>query len=321
MEVPMKTSSVLSSLAAIFILASGALGDTFLQGLAGPDGLQNEWNQGASARNDRFYSGWDKAFIGQPYDWSGVGSSSNGTWATMISPTYFVSAWHFRPAPGDTITFYTGNSYSSTSHTYTVGSFGYQTSSVGLGGSYSGSDLWLGQLTSPVDASIAKYPVEVLPDNAAYIGQTIWTYGYTHRVGKNNIDSISVLDGIYTPETTEVMYFGYNAAGGQGFDECYLEGGDSGGPAFTVVNGSLALLGTGFVNGADLGLGPTVFDGAPSGDAFVPHYVNQLNAQMTGGEHVTVVVPEPGTLPLPGMAVILGVAVIAPVCRRGSEPR
>ena len=45
------------------------------------------------------------------------------------------------------------------------------------------------------------------------------------------------------------MYFNYYADGGQqGPDECYLEGGDSGGPAFTVVDGSLALLGTGFVN-------------------------------------------------------------------------
>jgi hypothetical protein len=308
----MRTSSVLLSLTVIVILAGTVLGDTFLQGLAGPDGLQNEWHQGSSARNDRFYSGSGEAFIGQPYDWSGVGSSSNGTWATMISPTYFVSAWHFHPAAGDTITFYTGNGASSTAYTYTVGTFGYQTSAAGLGGSYSGSDLWLGQLTSPVAASITKYPVEVLPSNAAYIGQTIWTYGYTHRVGKNNIDSISVLDGVYTLETTEVMYFGYNATGGQGFDECYLEGGDSGGPAFTVVDGSLALLGTGFVNGADLGLRSTVFDGAPSGDAFVPHYVSQLNAQMTGGEQVGVVVPEPGTL-------LLGAAAAALVCywRRG----
>jgi hypothetical protein len=316
----MKTSSILFSVAAIFGLAGTAPGDTFLQGLGGSNGLQNEWNQGPSARNDRFYSGADKAFIGQPYDWSGVGHSSNGTWATMISPTYFVSAWHFHPAAGDTITFYTGNSFSSTNYSYTVGTFGYQTSAAGLGGSFSGSDLWLGQLTTPVATSIAKYPVEVLPNTADYIGQTIWTYGYPYRVGKNNIDSISVLDGVYMPETTQVMYFNYNATGGQGFDECYLEGGDSGGPAFTAVDGSLALLGTGFVNGSDLGLGPTVFDGAPSGDAFVPYYVSQLNAHMTDGEQVRVVVPEPGTLLLLGVAAAALVCCkrrVDPFCRKG----
>jgi hypothetical protein len=305
----MKTSLILSPLAAVLVLAGTALGDTFLQGLAGQDGLQNEWRQGASARNDRFYAGEGKAFIGEAYDWSGVGQSSNGTWATMISPTYFVSAWHFRPAPGDTVTFYVGNS-TATRYTYTVDSFGFQTSSAGLGGSYSGSDLWLGRLTTPVAESIAKYPVEVLPNNADYSGQTVWTYGYTHRVGKNNIDRISVLDGVYMPETTEVMYFDYNAIGGQGADECYLEGGDSGGPAFATVGGSLALLGTGFVNGADLGKGPTVFDGAPSGDAFIPHYVDQLNAQMTGGEQVRIVTPEPSTL------LLLAVAAVALLCRR-----
>ena len=312
----MKTSLILSPLAAILILAGSALGDTFLQGLAGSDGLQNEGNQGPSARNDRFYSGADKAFIGEPYDWSGVGLSSNGAWATMISPTYFISAWHDHPAPGSTVTFYTGNSFSTTSYTYTVSSFGYQTSSSGLGGSYSGSDLWLGQLTSAVSTSVAKYPVEVLPNNAAYLGQTIWTYGYPYRVGKNNIDSISVLDGVYKPETTEVMYFNYNASGGQGPDECYLEGGDSGGPAFATVNGKLALLGTGFVNANDLGLSSTVYDGAISGDAFVPHYVGQLDAQMAGGEQVTVVAPEPGTL------LLLGVAAATLVCcwRRGKRP-
>ncbi len=230
----------------------------------------------------------------------------------MISPTHFVSSSHFHPDPGETITFRTGNSVSSTSYTYTVGSSGYQTSAAGLGGNYTVSDLWLGQLTAPVDASIATYPVEVLPNTAAYIGQTIWTYGYGFdygngsdyrpRVGTNNIDSISVLDGVYLPETTEVMYYHYNATGGQGFDECYLEQFDSGGPAFTVVDGSLALLGTGFVNAEDLQLSLTVYDGAPSGSAFVPYYVADLNAHMTGGEQVMVVVPEPSTFLLLGMA-------------------
>jgi hypothetical protein len=106
------------------------------------------------------------------------------------------------------------------------------------------------------------------------------------------------------------MYFGYNATGGQALDECYLEGGDSGGPAFAAVGGNLALLGTGFVNAADLQLSPTVYDGAPSGDAFIPHYVSDLNAHMTGGEQVTVVVPEPSTL------FLLAVSAVTLFCCR-----
>lgn len=286
----MKTSWILSPLAAIVVLAGVAIGDTYLQGLGGSNGLQNEGNQGASARNDRFYTGADKNFIGQPYDWSGVGLSSGGSWATMISPTYFVSANHDHPAPGSTVTFYTGNSFGSTSFTYTVDNFYYQTSELG-----NGSDLCLERFTTPVDASIAKYSVLSLPSDAAYVGVTNWTYGYPYRVGKNNIDAIDDLDLVSDGYgITRVMYYTYNATGGQGPDEAYLEPGDSGGPSFAVVNNSLSLVGIHFVNS-----GP-VSDKAVSGDSFVPFYVNQLDAQMTGGQQVATVAPQAATWKGPG---------------------
>jgi hypothetical protein len=304
----MKTFYAVLTVLAVLVLVDGAKGDTFLQGLAGADGLQNEGSQASSARNDRFLN--SSSFIGQPYDWSGVGLSNGGSWATMISPTYFVSATHDHPTPGQTVTFHTDNNPNGPTQTYTVANYGYQTNSSQIAGAtYSGSDVWLGQLTAPVASNIAKYPVEKLASSSAYLGQTIWTYGYSNRVGKNNIDSISALNGVYTPESTQVMYFGYNATGGQGADECYLEGGDSGGPAFAVVNGSLALLGTGFVNAVDLGLtsggyNTGIYDGAPSGDAFVPFYTDQLQDNM-GSERLTTVgaVPEPITMSLLGMGL------------------
>ncbi len=261
--------------------------------MAGPTGLQNEGSQGPSPRNDRFLD--SNTFIGLPYDWSGVGLSSGGAWATMISPTYFLSANHDHPAPGSTVTFYTGNSLGSTSFTYTVDNFYYQTTYQA-----NGSDLCLERFTTPVDAGIAQYPVLTLPNDAAYLGVTNWTYGYPNRVGKNNIDSIQDLG---PPELvgygiTRVMYYGYNATGGQGPDEAYVEPGDSGGPSFAVVNNSLALLGIHFVND-----GP-VYDGASSGDSFVPFYVSQLDAQMTGGQQIATVSPEPSACVLLGFAAI-----------------
>ena len=51
------------------------------------------------SRNDRFYVGPEKAFIGEGYDWSGVGMVVNQCeqWATMISPRYFLSSNHYHP--------------------------------------------------------------------------------------------------------------------------------------------------------------------------------------------------------------------------------
>ncbi len=53
--------------------------------------------------HDRFNN--HSSFIGSGIDWSGVGRSSGGRWATMISDTYFLSAAHFPPGVGDTLTF------------------------------------------------------------------------------------------------------------------------------------------------------------------------------------------------------------------------
>src|SRR5882757_1294071 len=65
-----------------------------------------------------------------PYVWSGVGrvvpgpldsrgdGSFNDFWATMISPSFFVSAYHFHPQTGDTVRFYYGNDASGAPGTY-----------------------------------------------------------------------------------------------------------------------------------------------------------------------------------------------------------
>jgi hypothetical protein len=278
----MKKQAILLAALLGALLIGNAQGDTFLQGLGGSNGLQHEGSQGSSLRNDRFLN--DPSFIGQPYDWSGVGLSSNGAWATMISPTFFVSANHDHPGIGNTITFHTDNNPSGTSYTYTVDSTYYQTTYNGYG-----SDLYLGKLTTPVAANIAKYPVLALANDSAYSNLMMWTYGYPNRVGKNNIDSIEELNMVPSYGDTRVMYYDYNATGGQGADEAYLEPGDSGGPDFVVENGALALVGIHFVNSG------AVFNGASSGSSFVPYYVSQLDAHMTGGEQVTIV-PEPASL-------------------------
>ena len=37
-------------------------------------------------RHNRFYAGDDKAFIGEEFDWSGVGKDGGNHWAMLVSP-------------------------------------------------------------------------------------------------------------------------------------------------------------------------------------------------------------------------------------------
>jgi hypothetical protein len=245
----------------------------------------------------RFYSGSDKAFIGDGLDFSGV--SVGGPWATMISPQYFITAWHWPATSLSTLTFYEGNTTDSGGHTYSVDA------SFKVSMTYNGqpADVFLGRLSSPIPAAdhIAYYPVLSLPNVSDYVGMPIYTYGNPNLVGRNVISKIEpYAEGA---EDGPSMFFNYDQPG-VGADETYLIGGDSGCPSFAVVGGKLALLGEHFSTYGTSGLLPGGYDwGYPkasdgtwwSVDGFVPAYIDQLNANMAG-ESVTVVTPEPSTL-------------------------
>ena len=260
--------------------AAIASADMFLQGIGGDHAM--------SSTHDRFYAGADKAFVGDPYDWSGVGRSSNGAWVAMISPTHFVSANHYHPSAGDTIAFYEGNSTAGQSHAYTVASFGFDTNYGGQS-----SDLWLGRLTAPLNPKhrIARYPVLALASDAAYLDTFIFAYGAPNRVGTSRIGAI--VDDFEIGRTRTMRYWFHATEGtGTGAGDCHLIGGDSGGPSFALVGGKLALVGTHFTTNDSNGV-PDPEDAWPygygwSGDAFVPFYIDQLNANM-GAERVAVV--------------------------------
>jgi hypothetical protein len=281
----MKKSGVLSLLL-LLTLEAVCLGDLQVQTLQ-PN------------RQDRFYVGSDKDFVGQSFDWSGVGLTNRvsdpNSWATMISPTYFLTAAHFPVYGGETLTFYENNDPSGPSHQYTVESWSYLTTYNGLP-----SDLRLGKLTEAIPESdnIAYYPILSLPSEDDYVGQMIYVNGKPNRIGRNNIDGLTTvqelnLSKVPTKETVAMQY-DYNTVDGLGADECYLIAYDSGGPSFVDVNGQLALVGIHYYN-----------EGTPlpgesslvSGDSFVPYYIDQLNAHM-GSESVSVLVPEPSTLML-----------------------
>jgi len=265
----------------IFLGAKVSPADLYLQGYD-------------SKVHDRYYTGSDKAFVGQGYDWSGVGYSDDGHWATMISPSYFLSASHanFHPAVDSNVTFYETNDKSGTSHTYKIASG----AALQLAGN--DTDLWLGKLAAPVDANIAHYPVAVLGNNTSdYVGEEIFVYGKANRVGRNVIDAAGAKYGY----ETIFLKFSYHNPG-VGADEAYAVAGDSGAPSFVALSYMgeqiLALIGTHSYNN---GPPPPAAAIDYTLDAWITVYVDALNNAMVG-ESVTVV-PEPTTLCLLALAL------------------
>ncbi|NTW54998.1 MAG: hypothetical protein HGB15_09650 [Chlorobaculum sp.] len=207
------------------------------------------------ASNYRFYVGKDKDFVGDHYDFSGVGYGSAGHWATLVSNDCFLSALHLHPSVGEKITFWTSNLLTGLSHTYTV-----------AGGERIGTtDLWLGWFDTEVDASIARYPVPMFRSAKAYLGLELLNYGMTHRVGHNVLDGldISQLGG----STGKIAIYGYNPYSVTG-NETFLQVGDSGAPSFAVFNSRLVLIGIHW---------SITHNPDSSIDTFVPEYFDEIN--------------------------------------------
>ena len=227
-----------------------------------------------AAQHYRFYDGSDKNFVGETYDFSGVGYSNAGHWATLVSSNYFISATHYHPVAGETVKFWATNDLAGPSYTYTVS-----------GGSQIGStDLWVGRFDSVVDSSIARYPVAMLPSASDYIDLVLYNYGVDQRVGRNVLEILAT--EYVKPSTGVVAWYDYdnNDSPSVGGDETFLQVGDSGAPSFTVLNSELSLIGVHWAK-------YTYPEG--SIDTFVPEYFDNVNAVLkTGGQALTAV-PEP----------------------------
>lgn len=213
-----------------------------------------------SVRHDRFYAGNNKQFIGDPYDFSGVGLSNRGNWATLVSDNCFLSSVHRHPSAGQKVTFWASNDQNGVSYTYKV------TGGTRIGG----TDLWVGWFSPEVsvDPSIARYPVPVLTLSNHYHGLELYNYGVKHRLGRNVLDSFDRVT-IGGSRGFVLLYdYDNNDVPSVGGDETYLNGGDSGGPSFAVFNSRLALIG--------IHWGKTSYP-ASSTDTFVAAYFDQIN--------------------------------------------
>ena len=241
-----------------------------------------------AARHDRFYEGEDGDFIGEGYDFSGVGHTSSYRWVTMISPTYFLTATHHLPAVGSTVTFYEGNVKSDEfKHDYVVDDYFVTFELEGLP-----SDLTLGRLVVPADQreailpedNIGYYPI-ISPDAYDYIGADVFVYGKADIVGMNDITTTYAWKDYWTASYTKYTYVAaylYDpSASGKGGDEAYVVTGDSGAPSFVMSDGQLALAGTHyFISGYP----PPTEGSSFFGDSFAPEYLDQLAAVQIEGD-------------------------------------
>ncbi len=290
------------------------------------------------------------SFHAAGFDWSGVGRSSDGRWATLIGDDIFLSANHFKPGTGTTVTFHTDNASAGPTVTRTV-----------TGGTRIGNtDLWLGNLDSAVPGSVSTYAiagtvsdtisptenwfdpyVDRLVYTAGLSGTTITTSTTNFVVGRNRIDladdESAVVSGLGVFDAHGMIF---DEVGDPNFDaigEARLQGGDSGGPSFISVNGELVLIGihsyiTTVKVPATLGdlaqvadsvsvaasLNP--FNPANAGnerfisfDVFVPNYVDDLET-IVGPVIAISPIPEPGFI----ATVVVALAVTGFARRRRS---
>lgn len=244
----------------------------------------------SKARHDRFEN--DSSFIASDIDLSGVGIDEDGKWLTMLSPNVFVSATHFQPDVGASVTFYAGNDPNGPSVTRTVSPITQEI----------GRDTFVGTLDSPLPASYAEYPFATEDIDESYpiedserFANSPWYQAEAYLVGRsptsrptdqNQAVGRNVLSNKGNLDSGTIG--GTDNRPGGLDDEAMLEPGDSGGPLFAKNNaGEITLLGTNWT------VGSNTFSAAYLGnfDAEVQNFVDAHT------------IPEPGSalLLLPGL--------------------
>ena len=292
-----------------------------------------------AATNNRFTN--DPSFVGNGFDWSGVGRSSSGRWATLIGDNYFISANHARPGVGETISFIAGNSATDPTFTYTVAG-GFQVS---------GTDLWIGYTNEVADSSLSRYAYSTTPaDTLADVGlpnmdlyvsgdQVSGSAGSVtdHVVGTNQAESFrnTGTTSMATPQWT------VNFASSAGFDqlvmfanqtgdntlnitahEAQLQGGDSGSPLFAGSGGILTLQGIAYAVSAGSNALPGNFvdtagpanspqDPLENRDASYFTYVGSYESQIA-----STIAQIPSPVPEPSSVAMLVVGLLATVWKR-----
>ena len=275
-------------------------------------------------QNDRYYAGADKAFVAQGYDLSGVAKNTAtpvttdpAAFATLITPNFALAVGH-ADASG-LLTFINGNDPNAPGAVVTANTAAaYQLNN--LPGDPGPSDLVLIRLSTPV-TTITPFSL-IADEPSGLLGQQMFVYGQTNRVGTNNVSGAIGLYGTYNNTTTAGFSYTYDPKVSP--NEAAVVGGDSGGPSFVRDSkGGISLLGLheGYFLPDDK---DNPFPGLrDSVDVYLPYYIPIIQAEIASlgysdklSIHTLQSVPEPGSLVL--LSIGLGGASYAGGRRRAA---
>jgi hypothetical protein len=191
---------------------------------------------------------------------------------TLISPRHFVYASHYAVSNSWSLRFLGSNNmllHDGISDTVPVKNAQGQN-----------TDLLLGTLTTDIDTStgVIPFPVLNLANETAYSGLTLQVFGKSARSSSMPLAGFDTLVNDPGFDTTRFAYFDYPSSGSP--PDCNYEGGDSGCPAFIIINGYPALIGT--ASGQD-----PINGNSRNYLNFIPAYLTQLDTLMEAqGYHV-----------------------------------
>lgn len=235
-------------------------------------------------RHERFNN--SSEFIGIGHNWSGVGINLKPTletgtvdrWATLISPTYFISAKHHFPTPGMPIYFWPGNDRTQPPKVLVVDAQSWEFVETDSTPPGNVSDVKLGRFVIPEGQTEAT----LSQDNIGYYQIVPTTqYNYTNsqafivgrgnyngadkgfRVGINKILSVHWFDA-WGDRKYWSLYF--NCWNNQVSDVATARMLDSGAPAMIVKNGALCLAGVHRFSDGDKVMA----------SSFVPKFLNEI---------------------------------------------
>jgi hypothetical protein len=238
----------------------------------------------SAAINDRFTN--DPSFIAAQLDLSGLARSSSNRWGTLISPNLALSAHHFYPANGSTLSFFSTNDPSGpTEVREVIGSVRIGTSDLRI----CVLDEALPAIYQPMD--VVEQPIE---DGSAFEGSFLDGLS-VYMIGRSDDVDTSVTNVAVGANRLEGWFDSVSAAGTtddalgaiqhlSGDDEfvpfeAFLQVFDSGAPVLVDDNGIPTIIGINwFVGQVDIHPSPTQGIRNVSGFSYVGNYAAQINA-------------------------------------------